>query len=275
MRMNLWPHARAERDGEKAGIFRRAIAMLALLLGGTVASAQAAIPAAERTALINLFVSTQQAGWTLSTNWCDGICPVPVQGVQYTFNVAGTECTWYGITCDAAQTHVISIDLHSNALGGPLTSLSDLTELESFDVHDNGLYQDIPPQALTGLTHLKYFYAYKNQLESIPSLAGLTSLQDFIVYSNNLSGSIPSLAGLTNLQLFWVHDNQLTGSIPGPDWPEWSATLLRIFEQTERRHSVAGRAVEPGEFPGAVESARRQHRGAVDGTAKPEGLHRE
>ena len=173
MLLTLSLYTGAACDGEEPGIVPRAVATLALLLAGAMPlELQAAIPAAERTVLTNFFVSTQIIGWTSSTNWCDGVCPAPGQTTIYTFNDPGTECTWYGITCDATQSHVISIDLGSNALSGPITSLSDLTELEGFDVHDNALYNSIPP--LAGLTHLRYFYAYKNLLTgSIPPLAGL------------------------------------------------------------------------------------------------------
>ncbi len=157
-----------------------------------------AIPPSERAVLINLFASTNGASWIVSTNW-----NAPV----------GTECSWYGVFCDGALSHVINIALPFNNLVGTLPSLSGLTSLQHFAVDGNQLSGSIPP--LSGLTALQYFSADGNQLTgSIPSLSGLTALQYFSVNGNQLTGSIPSLSGLTALQYFGVNSNQLTGSIP-------------------------------------------------------------
>ena len=153
---------------------------------GWASTAQAAIPAAERTVLTNLYASTTGASWTNNTNWNGGV---------------GTECTWYGITCDVAQTHVTEIDLYNNHLVGTLPSLSGLTALRAFSVDHNQLTGSIP--SLSGLTALQCFDVANNQLTGpIPSLSGLTALQYFYVDSNQLTGSIPSLSGLTALQYF-------------------------------------------------------------------------
>ncbi len=157
-----------------------------------------AIPAAERTVLLNLYTATNGAAWTNSTNWNGGV---------------GTECTWFGVTCNPGDTHVTFINLPSNNLVGSLPDLSDLTNLMRFDVGSNQLTGSIP--SLSGLTNLLSFGAAFNQLSgSIPSLSGLTNLQYFIVSHNQLSGAIPSLSGLTNLQNFDVGHNQLSGSLP-------------------------------------------------------------
>ena len=61
----------------------------------------AAIPAAERNALIDLYNSTNGPGWTYKTNW---------------LGAAGTECSWDGVTCDAAQNYVQDLKLGDNQL---------------------------------------------------------------------------------------------------------------------------------------------------------------
>ena len=170
-----------------------------LLLWACATTIQAAIPASERQVLLDLFNCNNGAGWTNNAGWN---------------GAAGTECwSWYGISCDGAQTHIISINLESNNLTGTLPSLGGLTGLESFYVSHNQLTGSIP--SLSGLTALQDFEVQGNQLTgSIPSLSGLTELQDFEVNDNLLTGSIPSLSGLTVLQTFGVGNNQLTGTVP-------------------------------------------------------------
>ncbi len=147
---------------------------LSFLLLGAASAAQAAIPASERTVLTNLYDSTNGPSWTINTRWKGDV---------------GSECTWYGVTCDGAQTHVIYIGLGNNHLVGILPSLSGLPALNLFQVASNQLSGPIP--SLSGLTALQFFYADNNQL----------------------SGPIPSLSGLTTLQFFYVNKNQLTGPV--------------------------------------------------------------
>lgn len=167
-----------------------------LSLVGTV---QAAIPASERAVLLNLYTSTNGASWTTSINWNDA---------------AGTECTWYGVSCDGAQTTVTGVDLSSNNLAGSLpSSLNNLTNLQTFKVNGNQLTGSIP--TLTGLASLSLFWVGNNQLTGpIPALAGLTSLGNFAVNENRLTGSIPALTGLANLYGIYLRGNNLSGSIP-------------------------------------------------------------
>ncbi len=177
--------------------------------------------ASQRAVLTNLYSSTNGASWTNKTNWNGAV---------------GTECTWFGVTCDTAQNNVVAINLGSNNLVGTLPALSGLPALQTFNVSINQLTGPIPSlggltalldfrvnnnllsgpiPSLTGLTALVTIVASNNQLTgSIPSLTGLTSLQQFTAPNNQLTGSIPSLSGLTALQQFGVSINQLTGPIP-------------------------------------------------------------
>ncbi len=160
--------------------------------------ATAAVPQAERGVLLALYDSTNGDDWGNHSGWGDP---------------PGTECSWYGITCDDAGTHVTGIDLGVNNLAGTLPPLSGLTRLESLVAVNNLLTGLIPP--LAGLTHLRFVQLNFNALAgSIPPLAGLGNLQFFGVDYNQLSGSIPSLAGLGNLESFEVTANQLSGRIP-------------------------------------------------------------
>src|SRR5450759_232282 len=135
--------------------------IVSILLALITTAVQAAIPAGERTVLLNLYTSTNGATWTISTDWN---------------GATGTECTWFGVTCNIAGTTVTGIDLGGNNLTGTL------------------------PANLNTLTNLFDFYVYSNLLTgTIPALTGLTNLENFDVDSNQLTGTIPALTNLTNL----------------------------------------------------------------------------
>ncbi|MCP5050946.1 MAG: hypothetical protein GY940_27520, partial [bacterium] len=163
-----------------------------------------AIPASERTALIDLYNSTNGAGWNDSTNWN---------------GAAGTENTWSGVTVTniLGNDHVTGISLSSNNLAGPLpASLENLTQLNYLYLGSNQLTGNIPQQ-LFNLTNLSALSLSSNQLTgNIPSTIGnLTSLTYLRMFSNQLTGTIPpELGTLPNLYWIWLSSNQLTGSIP-------------------------------------------------------------
>lgn len=173
----------------------------ALALAGCMAvlsAAQAAVPGSERQALLDLYASTNGAGWTNRSGWG---------------GTAGTECGWYGVQCDTAQEHVWSIDLQQNNLTGSLPSLVALTGLLRFNASDNHLSGAIP--RLTGMTSLATFRVSGNQLSGqLPDLSGLNSLVWFSADENRLTGSIPSLQGLPRLRTIEISINQLSGSLP-------------------------------------------------------------
>ena len=98
---------------------RRLMRILTWFLGLTALAwcitTTGAIPAGERAALIDLYNSTNGATWSIKTNWN---------------GAPGTECTWYGVICDAGETTVESISIDSNNLTGTLPStLANLTNL--------------------------------------------------------------------------------------------------------------------------------------------------
>ncbi|MCL2872136.1 MAG: hypothetical protein FWF41_04000 [Betaproteobacteria bacterium] len=169
-------------------------------------NALAAIPAAERQALIDLYNSTNGDNWYRSNaNWKTGD----------DFSAAGTECNWYGVTCDTGKKHVTEIRFYDNRLVGALPStLNALTALQVFSItYESQLTGSIPD--LVGLTELYLFDVSNNQLTgNIPDLTGLAALQSFSVNNNRLTGSIPDLSKLASLGLFDVSNNQFTGNIP-------------------------------------------------------------
>jgi len=159
-----------------------------------------AIPAGERQALLDIYADTQGSSWTTSTGWRGDV---------------GTECTWFGITCDAAGLHVISIDLSSNSLSGSLpASIVNLTSLATLVVSNNQLAGALPD--FSGLADLQQFDASSNEITgNLPPIAALSNLVQFNVERNQLAGSLPdTLAGLTALKVFRVANNQLAGGPP-------------------------------------------------------------
>jgi hypothetical protein len=170
-------------------------------VGAVISAASATyavIPAGERAALQALYTSTNGASWANNTNWN---------------GAAGTECTWFGVTCSAGDLNVTQIALNTNNLTGSLPAITAFTALQRFRVNDNALTGSVP--ALTGLNALEFFEARNNNLSgSISALAGVASLRLLNLSGNNLTGAIPALTGLPGLQNLIVNNNALTGSIP-------------------------------------------------------------
>lgn len=200
---------------------------------GIAAPAMAAISAAERQVLIDLYTSTSGDAWTTNSGW-------KTAGV---FSAPGTECAWAGISCDAAGNHVVQIKRSSNNLTGSLpATLNTLTALEVLFLSDNHLSGNIP--SLVGLTQLTDFNVGLNELTgTIPSLSGSPALNFFNVSVNLLTGSLPDLSALSALRTFYASDNQLTGTIPSLD----NLTALEFFGVNNNRLSGT-----PPAAPGAL-----------------------
>lgn len=202
--------------------YARLLLRLALASSALIATAaQAVIPASQRQYLLDFYAATNGAGWTTSTNWNGAI---------------GTECTWFGVTCDPGQNTVNQLNLpgnnlvgtlpdwsalpdlqliglSNNTLSGPVPAISGLSALQTFNVSRNQLTGPLPSPA--NLAALDAYYAFDNQLSgSIPALPGLPVLTDFMVYQNQLTGPIPALTGVPNLERLIVNNNSLTGSVP-------------------------------------------------------------
>lgn len=200
----------------RATIGFRTAALLAVALSSMAGIADAAIPATEREVLVGLYAATHGEGWAIATNWN---------------GAAGTECTWFGVTCDAAGGHVVGLALPTNRLDGPLPALDGLTELAVLDVHSddcvfieppgvchadpNANHLQGPPPSLAGLAHFQRLYAHAAGFSGpMPSLSGMTTLVTFDVSANLLNGPFPSLDGLDALEDFLVSDTTFVGSIP-------------------------------------------------------------
>jgi hypothetical protein len=171
-----------------------------LLLACT--AVHAAIPASERATLMDLYDNTGGTGWLDATGW--GGAP-------------GSECSWYGIACDAGATTVESVQLEGNNLVGTLPAdLDHLTNLRLLFLGNNVLSGQIPP--LAGLQSLTDVALGTNFLSgSLPALVGLPDLVSLDCGNNELSGTIPPLDALTSLRRIDLSDNLFSGSIPPLD----------------------------------------------------------
>ncbi|HVT04509.1 MAG TPA: hypothetical protein VHL58_14170 [Thermoanaerobaculia bacterium] len=206
------PRLRSRRRSLPSGNWKSlTIVMWLSVLSIAPSAANAAIPPAERQALVDLYNNTTGAGWTNKTNW---------------LGAPGTECTWFGVTCDPGQTTVTGLALNDNNLvGGPLPpSLGNLAQLLILDLAP--LVQGSPsrnrisgsiPVELGSLAQLQYLRLFGNQLTGSipPELGRLAQLRQLLLYFNRLTGGIPPELGKLN-QLGYLHlgSNQLTGRIP-------------------------------------------------------------
>ena len=242
----LVPSPRAPRPRAEA-------TSVAVVSPPVVGPLNAAIPTTQRDALIALYNSTNGAGWTNSTNW---------------LGAAGTECTWYGVTCDATGTTVTKLELPQNHLVGtlPPTTLGSLSGLLVLNLayNYNGLTGSIPSDlgSLTNLQVLNLHYDYY-LTGTIPDLSALTSLQVLDLGNNwNLTaGPIPAwLSNLTTLTTLNLNETARTGAIPdlsvltnlqvldlgwnnnltaGPI-PTWLQGMTNLFELDLIRCNVTG-----------------------------------
>lgn len=102
--------------------------LLWVLCVSSVRILEAAIPEAERNALIALYQATDGGHWRVSTNW---------------MGATGTEDTWYGVKI--TEGHVIDLDLSSNNLTGSLPAeIGDLAKLANLRLEENSLTGNIP-----------------------------------------------------------------------------------------------------------------------------------
>src|SRR3990172_3385325 len=109
----------------------------------------AAIPASERSALVALYQSAGGDGWTDRSGWLDS---------------PGTECGWYGVTCDETESTVIDLSLWSNNLVGTIPeSINALPNLQGLSLAGNVLTGPLP-STIGQLIHLRWINLQENGL---------------------------------------------------------------------------------------------------------------
>ncbi|MBN2384031.1 hypothetical protein JXQ70_14240 [bacterium] len=116
-----------------------------------------------RDMLTALYDATNGPTWIDHTNW---------------LNASGSECTWYGVSCDNCDYDLTELNLANNNLDGPLPSeIGDMDYLIIVDFAGNHLIGEIPG-----------------------ALGELTNLAQLDLNSNILGGELPvELLSLTNL----------------------------------------------------------------------------
>lgn len=177
--------------------------------------------AQDSLALVDLYNSTNGAGWTKNNNW---LTTAPL-------------ATWYGVT--VRRGIVLQVELVANNLIGNIpTSLGNLTKLETLNLSYNQLSGSIPSFLFANLSRLLNLRLNNNQLTgSIPSTIGnLSNLGVLNLNANQLTGSIP--AELGNISGFFtaifLNHNQLSGQIPASIG---NLTSLRYFEANNNQLS--------------------------------------
>lgn len=191
----------------------RPFCLFAALLLAQVNFANAQIPQIERDALIALYVSADGANWSISTNW---------------LGAAGTECTWYGVSCIFSG--VEELRLQDNNLSGSIPpELGDLSDLYVLQLNSNNLSGSIPPEL--GNLSAEAMSLADNQLSGSipPELGNMSGAGAINLSSNSLSGRIPS--EFTDHALYslpigynalWTTDPNLLAFLNSiePDWDE-------------------------------------------------------
>ncbi|MFY9822423.1 MAG: pre-peptidase C-terminal domain-containing protein [Thermoanaerobaculia bacterium] len=163
---------------------------------------RAAVPAAQRTALISLYNATGGPGWTNRAGW---------------LGKAGTECSWAGVTCDSATTTVTQLLLSNNGLTGSLpAAVGSFPGLQALEAEGNSLTGALPHQ-LGMLANLQSLRLGLNGISgALPAeLGNLARLQTLSLAFNHLSGAVPAgLGNLSHLQVLDLSASQLTGTVP-------------------------------------------------------------
>lgn len=157
------------------------------------------VPTPECQALVDLFESTNGAGWINNNNWL----------------TSSNIDDWFGITVD--EGHVSVISLYSNNLIGTISeTIGQLLNLRLLELAGNQLTGAIP-ESLGNLTYLEEACLTNNLITGpIPdTLDGMSSLLKLSFNDNWIEGEIPeSLGNLTTLTKFSLGNNRLTGTIP-------------------------------------------------------------
>lgn len=214
------------------------------------------LPTSEIDGLYALYISTNGSLWQWKSE--------SLYGYQWNFTNAyqqpvcgsGSVKSWQGIvcSCNGNSGHIISINVASYGLRGPLpsyfpypylialnlekneitgtisTALKDLTSLLELSLYHNSLHGPIPSD-IGNMLNLTYLSLYSNHLSnSIPSsFSNLVGLQSLYLHSNHLTGTIPKHLGLlTNLRDLWLYSNRLRGSLPSSLGDLRSITKLYI-----------------------------------------------
>eukprot|EP01050_Picozoa_sp_SAG11_P001012 SAG11_NODE_40_length_21525_cov_16.276066_12_plen_302_part_00 len=175
--------------------------------------ADGALSVSERDALVDAFHSLNGRKWRNGTGpsgrWLQG---------------DPCEQRWYGVTCDANNTHVIeffpSQTQSGNALSGVLpASLGNLSRLQHLVLSNafthTGVVKGTIPDSFASLSELQCVYFSHNRLSgTIPAATSrMRALQGFFMRDNRLSGSLPDVRGWRDLRSVDLDSNEIAGDL--------------------------------------------------------------
>lgn len=151
--------------------------------------------------LVAFYDNTGGENWTINTNW---------RGAE------GTECSWYGVTCDG-DNKVIGLELNQNNLVGSIPgAFGNLSELRFLSLGGNQL-NGIVPSSMAQLENLTSLQLWNNNFNgNLPTfIAELTQLEYLGLGGNPFNGTIPASYGdLVNIRDLQLSYTQLSGNIP-------------------------------------------------------------
>ena len=133
-------------------------------------------------ALVELYNANDGAAWTNRGGW-----------------LTGNLDTWYGVS--TAATRVDSLNLKGNGLAGVLPDIfAYITAMRVMDLSDNLLTDSIPFEIPTYMNSLEFVDVSYNNLNGLPDLSNIATLQTLNVEGNNFdfgdlepNASIPSI----------------------------------------------------------------------------------
>lgn len=143
----------------------------------------------------------------------------PVAGSVAGLDLPGNSLsgTWPAAALDGLKDTLVSLNLRSNQLIGPLpSSVSDLSVLYRLYIDNNKLSGPLPAE-LGSLSNLTQLSASGNGFSGpLPaSLADLTQLQRLLLDGNQLSGGVSAdVVQLPQLEVLNLQHNQLSGPLP-------------------------------------------------------------
>ncbi|ONK69816.1 uncharacterized protein A4U43_C05F27040 [Asparagus officinalis] len=140
----------------------------------------------------------------------------PLDAVTSSWAPPTSFCNWTGVSCDAQNQRVVSLNLSQLSLRGKISPLiSNLTLLQSLDLSTNS-FAGVVPDSIALLPNLRHLNLSVNQLTGpIPAqLFNSSSLQKVVLATNQLYGEIEDDLNLPRVDLLSISWNQIGGRIP-------------------------------------------------------------
>ncbi|VAH88487.1 unnamed protein product [Triticum turgidum subsp. durum] len=177
--------------------------LLATATRSTASGSPTSVASPEAAALLNLSVALADPSGYLSAHWTP----------------ATPLCSWPRLSCDAAGSRVVSLDLSALNLTGPIpaAALSSVPHLRSLNLSNNLFNSTFPDGLIASLADIRVLDLYNNNLTGpLPAaLPNLTNLVHLHLGGNFFSGSIPTSYGQwSRIRYLALSGNELTGEIP-------------------------------------------------------------